>query len=128
MQHIMIHHSQNDNTYEQIIKQTHTTTFKLKFPNHPFPTKPGTAREYSNHPEHTNTKSFLEITLPSFPQCTLNTPTIAYETRNFDDEHVLMPTFHWTAYYNYTNPLCLPLANTTENIEKKIYYIDSPHH
>ena len=31
-------------------------TFKRKFPNHPFPTKPGTAREYINHPEHTNTK------------------------------------------------------------------------
>ena len=29
-----------------------------------------------------------------------------------------MPTLHSTAYYNYTNPLCLPLANTTENIEK----------
>ena len=29
-----------------------------------------------------------------------------------------MPTLHWTAYYNYTNPLCLPLANTNENIEK----------
>ena len=29
-----------------------------------------------------------------------------------------MPTFHWTAYYNYTNPLCLPLANTTENFAK----------
>ena len=29
-----------------------------------------------------------------------------------------MPTLHWTAYYNYTNLLCLPLANTTENIKK----------
>ena len=29
-----------------------------------------------------------------------------------------MPTLHWTAYYHYTNPLSLPLANTTENIEK----------
>ena len=93
-------------------------TFKRKFPNHPFPTKPGTARDYINHPQHTNTKNFLEITLPSFPQYTLNTPTIANETRNFVDEHVLMPTLHLTAYYNYTNPLCLPLANTTENIEK----------
>ena len=93
-------------------------TFKRKFPTHPFPTKPGTAREYINHPEHTNTKNFLEITLPSFPQYTLNTSTIANETRNFVDEHVLMPTLHWTAYYNYTNPLCLPLANTNENIEK----------
>ena len=33
-------------------------TFKRKFPNHPFPTKPGTAREYINHPHHTNTKDF----------------------------------------------------------------------
>ena len=93
-------------------------TFKRKFPNHPFPTKPGTAREYIKHPEHTNTKNFLEITLPSFPQYTLNTPTIANDTRNFVDEHVLMPTLHWTAYYHYTNPLCLPLANTNESIEK----------
>ena len=78
-------------------------TFQRKFPNHPFPTKPGSAREYINHPEHTNTKHFLEITLPSFPQYTLNTSTIPNETRNFVDEHVLMPTLHWTAYYNYTN-------------------------
>ena len=60
----------------------------------------------------------VEITLLSFPQYTLNTPTIANETRNFVDEHVLMPTLHWTAYYNYTNSLCLPLTNTSENIEK----------
>ena len=29
-----------------------------------------------------------------------------------------MPTLHWTAYINYTKPLCLPLANTNESIEK----------
>ena len=29
-----------------------------------------------------------------------------------------MPKIHWTAYYNYTNPLYLPLTNTNENIEK----------
>ena len=102
-------------------------TFKRKFPNHPFPTKPGTAREYVNHPEHTNTKNFLEITLSSFPQYTLNTPTTANETRNFVDEHVFMPTLHWTAYYNYTNPLCLPLANTTESIEKQKHNIYTHH-
>ena len=59
------------------------------------------------------------MTLPSLPQYTLSTPTIANDTRNFVDEHVLMPTLYWTAYYNYTNPICLPLANTTESIEKK---------
>ena len=93
-------------------------TFKRKFPNHPFTTKPGTAREYINHPDHTNTKNYLQITLPSFPQYTLNTSTTTNETRNFVDEHVLMPTLHWTAYYNYTNRLCLPLTNTNENIER----------
>ena len=93
-------------------------TFKRKFPNHPFPTKPGTACEYINHPHHTNTKDFLAITLPSFPQYTLNTPNDTNDTRNFVDEHVLMPTLHWTAYYNFTNPLCLPLTNTHDSIEK----------
>ena len=93
-------------------------TFKRKFPNDPFLTKPGTAREYINHPQHTNTKNFLDITLPSFPQDTLNTPTNTKDTRNFVDEHVLMPALHWTAYYNFTNPLCLPLANTHDSIEK----------
>ena len=48
----------------------------------------------------------------------MNTHTIANGTRNFVDEHVLIPTLHWTAYYHYNNPLCLPLINTTESIEK----------
>ena len=82
-------------------------TFKRKFPNHPFPTKPGTASEYINHPHHTNTNDFLAITLPSFPQYTLNTPHDTNDTRSFVDEHVLMPTLHWTSYYHFTNPLLL---------------------
>ena len=95
-------------------------TFKRKFPNDPFTTKPGTAREYINHPNHTNAKNYFQITLPSFPQYTLNTSTTTKETRNFVNEHVLMPTLHWTAYYTYTNPLYLPLTNTNENIERNI--------
>ena len=98
-------------------------TFKRKFPNHPFPTKPGTACEYTNHTQHTNTKNFLAITLPSFPQYTLNTPNETNDTRSFVDEHVLMPTLHWTAYYHFTNPLCLPLTNTHDNIERNKYML-----
>ena len=30
IQHIKLHHSQNDNTYEKIIEQPHTKTFSLK--------------------------------------------------------------------------------------------------
>ena len=104
-------------------------TFKRKFPNHPFPTKPGTAREYINHPNHTNTKDFLAITLPSFPQYTLNTPNITNDTRSFVDEQVLMPTLHWTSYYHFTNPLCLPLSNTHIDIERNkdmLYRLTTP--
>ena len=104
-------------------------TFKRKFPNHPFPTKPGTAREYINHPHHTNTKDFLAITLPSFPQYTLNTPHDTNDTRSFVDEHVFMPTLHWTSYYHFTNPLCLPLSNTHNDIERNqdmLYRLTTP--
>ena len=67
-------------------------TFKRKFPNHPFPAKPGTAREYINHPNHTNTKEFLAITLPSFPQYTLNTPHDTNETLNPDEDKYYLLT------------------------------------
>ena len=93
-------------------------TFKRKFPNHPFPSKPGTAREYLNHPDHTNTTNFLQITQPLFPQYTLNQSDSNPEPCHFVDEHVLIPTLHWTAYYNFTNPLTLPLYNTTIDIER----------
>ena len=104
-------------------------TFKRKFPNNPFPAKPGTAREYINHPQHTNTKEFLAITLPSFPQYTLNTPHDANETRNFVDEYVLMPTLSWTSYYHFTNPLCLPLSSTSIDIDRNkdmLYRLTTP--
>ena len=104
-------------------------TFKRKFPSHPFPAKPGTAREYINHPQHTNTKEFLAITLPSFPQYTLNTPHDANETRNFVDEYILMPTLSWTSYYHFTNPLCLPLTNTsidTDRNKDMLYRLTTP--
>ena len=29
-----------------------------------------------------------------------------------------MPTLHWTAYYQFTKPLCLPLTNTHDDIER----------
>ena len=50
----------------------------------------------------------------------MNTPTTNDDTRNLVDEHVLMPTLHWTSYYHYTNPLYLPLYNTiTDNDQYK---------
>ena len=92
-------------------------TFKRKFPNHPFTTKPGTAKEYIDHPKHKNTRQFLQTNLPSFPQYTLNTSTINDTTTNYVDEHVLLPTLHWTSYFHYSNPLYLPLYNTIHDNE-----------
>ena len=93
-------------------------TFKRKFPNHQFPSKPGTAREYVNYPDHPITTNYLQITLPLFPQYTLNQSDPNPEPHHFVDEHVLIPTLHWTSYYNFTNPLTLPLLNTTKDIER----------
>ena len=31
---------------------------------------------------------------------------------------ILIPTLHWTAYYNFTDPLSLPLHNNTHDIER----------
>ena len=93
-------------------------TFKRKIPNHPFPSKPRTAREYINHPDHTNTTNYLQLTLPLFPQYTLNQSNPNPEPRHFVVEHVLIPTLRWTAYYNSTNPLTIPLYNTTKDIER----------
>ena len=93
-------------------------TFKRKFPNHPFPFKAGIAREYIHHPDHTNTTNFLQITLPLFPQYTLNQSDPNPEPRHFVDELVLIPTLHWTAHYIFTKPLTLPFYNTTIDIER----------
>ena len=68
--------------------------FKRKFPYHPFPSKPGTAREYINYPDHTKTTNFFQITLPIFPQYTLNQSDPNPEPRHFVEEHKLIPTLH----------------------------------
>ena len=65
-------------------------TFKPKFLNHPFRSKPGTAREYVNHPDHTNTANYLQVTLPLFPQYTLNQSDPNPEPHKFVDEFVLI--------------------------------------
>ena len=93
-------------------------TFKRKFPNHRFPSKPGTARDYMNHPDHINTPAFLQTSLPLFPQYTISHSNPHTEQPHYVDEHVLIPTLHWTSFYYFSNPLCIPLNNTPHEIEK----------
>ena len=45
-------------------------TFKIKFPNTPFSSNPGTSTTFVNHPLQTITNEFLQIRLPFFPQNT----------------------------------------------------------
>ena len=93
-------------------------TFKRKFPNHPFLSKPRTARDYVNHPEHINTPAFLQNSLPLFPQYTISHSNPHTEQLHYVDEHVLIPTLHWTSFYFFSNPLCIPLKNTPHKIER----------
>ena len=82
------------------------------------PSKPGTTRDYVNHPDHTNTPDFLQNSLPLFPQYTISHSNPHTEQRYNVDEHVLIPTFHWTSFHYFSNPLCIPLNNTPHEIEK----------
>ena len=93
-------------------------TFKRKFPNHPFPSKPGTARDYVNHPDHTRTPNFLQNSLPLFPHYTISHSNPHTEQPHYVDRHLLIPTLHWTSFYYFSNPLCIPLNNTPHEVER----------
>ena len=97
--------------------------FKKKFPNHPFLSKPGIAQDYINHPDHTNTTKFLQLFLPFFPQYTYTHSDPHTEQPHYVDEHVLIPTLHWTSYYHFSNPLCSPFINTPQEIERNKNYL-----
>ena len=93
-------------------------TFKRKLPNHPFPSNPGTARDYVNHPDHTNTPNFLQNSLPFFPQFTISHSNPHTEQPHYVDGHVLTPTLHWISFFYFSNPLCVPLNKTSQEVEK----------
>ena len=77
-------------------------TFKRKFPNTTFQSNPGTSTTIVNLPLHTNTKKFLQIFLPFFPQYTFFHSDPNDEKLNYVNEHVLYPTVSWTAFYHFT--------------------------
>ena len=93
-------------------------TFNRKFRNHPFPSIPGRTREYKNQPDQTKTTKFLQVILHFFPQYLYNHFDTNTEQNNYVDEHVLIPTLHWTSYYKLSYQLALPLLNTLQDIER----------
>ena len=77
---------------------------------------PPPPRMLSVHPIHSNTKEFLRICLPFFPQYTYH-QTTNNDQLTYVDEHALIPTLLWTSYYHFINPLSLPLYNNQEDNE-----------
>ena len=67
--------------YISIIIQTNRAyrTFKRKLPNQTFPSKPGIARDYINHPDHQTLPIFFYYLYPSSLNIHIPTPTL---TRN----------------------------------------------
>ena len=81
------------------------------------PSNPRPPRTFSVHPLYTNTKEFLQVCLPFFPQYTYyQTNTNNYQ-RTYVNEHTLFPTLSWTSYYHISNPLSLPLCNNPDDNE-----------
>ena len=61
------------------------------------------------------------ITQTSKPQTILR--TISHSNPNTEqpvyvDEHVLIPTLHWTSFFYFSNPFCISLNNTPHEVEK----------
>ena len=75
------------------------------------------SRLSSHRPQHTNTKKVSNHRLPFFPQNTNYATTNDNQLNLNVDENVLLPTLPWTTYYQFTNPLSLPLKNIPEDNE-----------
>ena len=74
---------------------------------------PRSPQMFSVHPLHRNTKYFLQMCLPFFPQYTYY-HTTKNDQRTYVDKHALFHTLSWTSYYHFTKPLSLPSYNNQE--------------
>ena len=91
--------------------------FKRKLPNTPFPSNPRPDQTFMDHPLHTNTKEFLQVCLPFFPQYTYYHSNPHNDQSNYVNENALFPTHSWTSFYHFSNPLSLPLYNNPDDNE-----------
>ena len=78
IQHIIPHHSQNDNTYEQIIEQPHTTTFQSQNNNF-FSPQLGSLHRSNSHPANLQTPipiiPLFAFPPPDFPIISISSST-----------------------------------------------------
>ena len=91
--------------------------FKSKHPNAQMPSNPRPPRTFSVYPLHTNTKDFPQVCLPFCPQYTYYQTNTNNDQRTYVIEHALFPTLSWTSYYQFSNPLSLPLYNKPDDNE-----------
>ena len=90
---------------------------KRKFCNNPFRSNPRRAQKHSTHPFHNNTKNFLQVFLPFFPQNIHYYSDRKNEQPNYVNENALFATFSLTSFYHFSNPLSLPLFNNPDDNE-----------
>ena len=121
---LTIHHLSQTITSSESSNSPSTTgetraqqVFERKLPNTPFPSNPRTAQTFIDNPVHINTKEFLQICLPLFPQYTCYDSNPINEQPNYINKNALFRTLSWTSYYHFSNPLSLPLYNNPDDNE-----------
>ena len=135
---LTIHHVSQTMTSSESSNSPSTTAetrahrvLKRKFPNTPFPSNPRPGQIFVDYPLHTNTKEFLQVCLPFFPQYTNYHSNPNNEQPTYVNEKALFPTLSWTSYYHFSNPLSLPLYNNPDKNElcqTRLYHLTTGLH
>ena len=105
--------------------------FERKLPNTPFPSNSRPAQTFLDHPLHTNTKEFLQVCSPFFPQNNYYHSNPNNEQPNYINEIELFSTLSWTSNYHFSNPLSLPLCNNpndNESCQTRLYHLTTALH
>ena len=135
---LTVHHLSQTMTSSESSKSPSTTgetrahrVYKRKLPNTPFPSNPRPSQTFMDHPLHTNTKEFLQVCLPFFPQNTYYHSNPNNDQPNYVNENALFPTPSWTSFYHFSNPLSLPIYNNPDDNEfyqTRLYHLTTAFH
>ena len=135
---LTIHHlsqtitsSESSNSLSTTRENRAQRVYKRKLPNTPFHYNPGTAQNFMDHPLHTNTKEFLQVCLPFFPQYTYYHSNPNNVQPNYVNENALFLTLSWTSFYHFCNPLSLPQYNNPDDNEvcqTRLYHVTTALH
>ena len=84
-----------------------------------------------DHPLQTNTREFLQVSLPFFPKYTYYHSNPNNDQPNYVNENAIFSTLSWTSYYHFSNPLSLPLYNNPDDnklCQTRLYHLNTALH